>query len=62
MGNKNSGRKPQERCVRGHLMEYPNVIIVKRRNGKVERACRTCRNDRQREYYHRSKNGKRTDS
>lgn len=58
MGNHNSGRKKQETCQQGHKLVGENVITVKRANGKTDRACRTCTNRRQREYW-RKKYGKR---
>ena len=52
MGNQNSGRKRQEVCGNGHdLTEPENVILIRRAQGKTERACRPCANRRKREWW-----------
>lgn len=36
-------RKPQTHCKHGHPFEGDNVILSVRRNGRVSRQCRTCK-------------------
>lgn len=52
VGGPGSGRKPVGVCSQGHDMTDPdNVQLVRRSNGKVERACRTCQRARARRWW-----------
>lgn len=56
MGGPGSGRKPQEVCGAGeHPLEGDNIVFIKRAGGKIERACRPCRDRRMREWWRKNK-------
>lgn len=57
MGGPGSGRKRADKCGRGlHDLTKPeNVQIINRGNGKVDRLCRPCQNERQRAWWRRTR-------
>jgi len=42
----------QRACYRGHPLSGENVVRERGPNGRVQRRCRTCKNDRQRAAWH----------